>query len=129
MKAILKIKNFKAALPHDFLAAKSVQFIGVPIVRRGIVIGMSEPHLINAANFVFPTFDMLGKFNLPSFCIKDSEILINGSYNRFLLIRWFQKLYYLIFPIKVILTYISSEDKIPDGEYILSIKGENATTL
>lgn len=121
--AELKIRNFKAKLPNDYVSM--VEVITLPKEKITPVVSGNINNLVLdgykaiqyhdtfmcipfAAEFAFKS-TMAKNIACRSFCIREDEILFSGGYSNFFLFRWFQKLSELIKPEKVIVKYVNTE--------------------
>ena len=117
----LKIINFKATLPKDFVKMISVTTIPKNKITKSIS-GTLDNYVVNGYRKVqvFDTFMYIpaenemqyransNYFSNRAFCIRENYILFIGTYRNFILFRLIQKLIEYISPEKVILKYISN---------------------
>lgn len=120
--AVLKIRNFKAKLPDDFVQLVSIETIPKEKMARTIT-GTLDDYVVTGHKtiayhdtFMFiPTETEMMYRNMAmqiknrAFCLKENDVLFVGSYSNFLLKRWMQKLIELFFPEKVIVKYVNAE--------------------
>ena len=120
--AELKIRNFKAKLPNDYVQMISVTTIPKKKIVKTIT-GTLDNYVINGYKKIqaydafmhIPTENEMQYRNMTSqiknraYCIKEDEILFIGSYSNFFLFRWVQKLLEYIIPEKVIVKYVNTE--------------------
>lgn len=121
--AELKIRNFKAKLPDDYVSM--VEVITLPKEKITPIVSGNINNLVldgykaikshdtfmcipSASEFHFKN-TMAKNIACRNFCIREDEILFSGGYSNFFLFRWFQKLAELIKPKKVIVKYVNTE--------------------
>jgi len=120
--AELKIRNFKAKLPNDYVQMISVTTIPKEKIAKTIT-GTLDDYIIDGYKKIqsYDTFmhiptetemqyrNMASQIKNRAYCIKEDEILFIGSYSNFFLFRWIQKLLEYIMPEKVIVKYVNTE--------------------
>jgi len=120
--AELKIRNFKAKLPNDYVQMISVTTIPKEKIAKTIT-GTLDNYVITGYkkiqsydNFIHIPIEQLmqyrnmsSPFKEKAYFIKKDEIFFIGSYSNFFFFRWMQKLFEYIIPKKVIIEYINSE--------------------
>lgn len=118
----LKIRNFKAKLPDDYIQMISVTTLPKEKIVKTIT-GTLDDYVIDGYKKIqtYDTFmyipterelqywSMPNQFRHRAYCIKEDEILFIGSYSNFFLFQWIQKLLEYIMPEKVIVKYINTE--------------------
>lgn len=120
--AVLKIRNFKAKLPDDFVQLVSIETMSKEKMAKTIT-GTLDDYIVTGHKkiachdiFMFiPTEtemmyrNMATKIKNRTFCLKENDVLFMGSYSNFFLKRWVQKFIELFLPEKVILKYVNME--------------------
>lgn len=118
----LKIRNFKAKLPNDYVSM--VDVIILPKEKTTSIVSGNINNMIvdgykniqthdtlmcipNSVEFAFRSVSP-NEIMCRSYCIKEDEILFMGSYSNFFLFRWIQKLLERVMPEKVIIKYITA---------------------
>ena len=120
--AELKIRNFKAKLPDDYIQMISVTTMPKEKIAKTIT-GTLNDYVVDGYKKIqaYDTFmhipnetemqyrSMASQIKNKAYCIKEDEILFIGCYSNFFLFRWIQKLLEYIMPEKVIVKYVNTE--------------------
>jgi hypothetical protein len=113
--ATLRVRNFKAKLPNDFVKLLSIEtkprartllHVNNNAITGTIKLKLSEQLLcIPIEEMAYVNINPL---RCPCFCIQRNHVLFSGNYNTFFIIRWIEILMDWIYPNKVILKYFNT---------------------
>lgn len=97
----IKRRNFSCDLPNDFISIVSIQKKSV----GSFLLHQSNPFQQNIEYRIFKN-----AYWHDTYVIKDKKIIFAGVFSRWLVIRFFQKIYDFLFPEKYILTYFDFKE-------------------